>query len=220
MGPAPSRGQVRRASCPPCSASPPKFIGGGSACAGNSGCGEYAALRVLLGVEGKEKGSPPAGRHPGSPAPKARRASCPPECRPRCGRPLPPLVGGGARPAGPVRPPRSLAGRNASSPPAAVGILPRRVPPLPARRRSARTASLFHSFIIAYYDSIATNSDFSRENSGFAGFSACAAIVHFGTMAVSPAGLSGWKCNGPAGATNTHGAGSASYLGARERCPL
>ena len=33
-------------------------------------------------------------------------------------------------------------------------------------------------------------------------------------------GRSGRKCNGPAGAVNTHGAGSASLIGARERCPL
>ena len=89
--------------------------------------------------------------------------------------------------------PRSLAGRNACPPPASVGILPRRVPRLPARRRSARasvavrpgshpgkparTASFFQSFIIAYYNSIDRTCGFSLENRGFAGFSACTVMV-------------------------------------------
>jgi hypothetical protein len=128
--------------------------------------------------------------------------------------PKPPFISslfrGGVRPtkgtAGHPWPPAApLVGGSGCVPTARpVGILPRRVPPLPARRPPARasvavrpgshpgkpahTASLFHSFIIAYYYLRDSTLSFSLENCGFAGFSACAVMVYFGTMAVSPGG--------------------------------
>ena len=56
----PILGRVRRASCPPAAALTPQSTPGGVRAAGESGSGEYAAFRVLLGVEGEEKGAPPA----------------------------------------------------------------------------------------------------------------------------------------------------------------
>ena len=111
---------------------PPNDIGGGSACAGKK---EVASLRTSCwGLKGRRKGLPPRAAIQAAP-PRRRPASCRP---------------------------------NPCPPPASVGILPRRVPPLPARRpparasvavrsgshpgKPARPASLFHSFIIAYYD--------------------------------------------------------------------
>ncbi len=54
---------------------------------------------------------------------------------------------------------------------------PLRCGPVPILGNRPAPLHFFTQFIIAYYNSIATNSGFSRENSGFSGFSACAAMV-------------------------------------------
>ena len=133
--------------------------------------------------------------------PAAHRSAWPPPSlgvgRPaRARRPAPPPASLGGRPARAARHParrpgRRPGGRMVRPPPA--GRQPRAPPPSPYHAPLMRP--IYVLVICGFRE--AHIRVFPGENGGFSGFWACATMVYFGTMAVSPAGLSGRKCKWP-----------------------
>jgi hypothetical protein len=234
-------GRARRASCPPSAALTPQAPPGGVRAAEESGCGEYATFRVLWGLKGERKGRPAAP----SMRPGGRPASCRPKCefflfkckcRPRCARPSRRSLAaapGQHRTARPParwrvgsahghRPTRHRARGKASI---VLASWPARRPPVGSR--GPPPPSAYHARLIQHIRALHSYVVFQQRTGVFlgkiavlSGFSACAAMVYFGTMAVPGRAVRPGKKSGRTSVVTTRTAGSASCVGAHEPWPV